>query len=229
MKLFHQVRAALNRPLSLRREPSLKRLVIVCLLGAVFATMATLAAYEGLRPSNEVPPPPELLIRTGTVMPDFTLPSKQEGREVSLAKLRAEGKPVVLLFASLTCTIFQRDMRKLERIYQSYQDRASFLFVYVTEAGHQIDGYDFLLETDDDGKLSLAKRRANVVKATKLARLTIPTVLDIDRQTERAYHAFPLRLVVLDPAGKVALDIGNATQGQWALDRLEHFLNKQAG
>jgi hypothetical protein len=162
-------------------------------------------------------------------MPDFTLPATTQGCEVSLAKLRAEGKPVVLVFGSLSCDIFHSYRSKLERIYRTHQDRANFLFVYVTEAGHRIEGYGFLLDRDDDGNLSLEKRRVDVSKANKLAHLTMPTVLDFDRKAERDYEAYPLRLVVLDPQGRVALDLGKATQGPWELNRLEEYLKNQAG
>ncbi len=228
MKLFHRLGAALNRPLSLRREPSLKLLVTVCLLGGAFATTATLAVYEGLRDTNEVlSNRPDRFLKAGTVMDDFTLPSTTEGHEVSLAKLRAEGKPVVLLFGSFTCTIFQSHRGRLEHLYHTYQDRANFLFVNVHEAGHPIEGFGFLLQTSPDGELTLEQRRENVLKATKLAGFTVPTVVDIDRTVERSYSAYPLRLVVLDPKGQVALDLGNATQGPWDFKQLEEFLNKQ--
>jgi hypothetical protein len=82
-------------------------------------------------------------LKAGSLAPTFTLPTIADHGVVSLSSL--QGKPVVLVFGSLSCDSFCDRIGDIERMYQAYKDRAAFLFVYVTEAGHRIRGLEFVI------------------------------------------------------------------------------------
>src|SRR5262249_1230589 len=70
----------------------------------------------------------------GQPAPPFTLPKVADDGELSLTSLR--GQPVVLAFGSFTCNLLMDQMPKLQALHRVYGDRAAFVFVHVTEAGH---------------------------------------------------------------------------------------------
>jgi thyroxine 5-deiodinase len=168
--------------------------------------------------------PPRLMLGKlpeGTAAPDFTLPSLQDGREVRLSSFRGD-RPVVLVFGSCSCDLFHNEIEDLERLYKAYKQHAAFVFVYIEEAAHFIPGLEFLVE---DLPTSPCKRRQLLRKAVALVKLTIPTVLDReDNRVEKAYRAFPLRLVVVGKDGRIARDLGNGVVRPWDLDKLETWL-----
>ena len=71
--------------------------------------------------------------------PDFTLKTNDGKAEVTLSKLVGP-KPVVLVFGSFTCGPFRSHSGNIEKLYQKYKDRATFVMVYVREA-HPTDGW----------------------------------------------------------------------------------------
>ena len=71
--------------------------------------------------------------------PDFTLRLVKSPEEVTLSKLVGP-KPVVLVFGNFTCRPFRGEAGDLEKLYQRYKNRATFLMVYVREA-HPTDGW----------------------------------------------------------------------------------------
>jgi thiol-disulfide isomerase/thioredoxin len=71
--------------------------------------------------------------------PDFTLKTNDGKAEVTLSKLIGP-KPVVLVFGSFTCGPFRSHSGNIEKLYQRYKDRATFVMVYVREA-HPTDGW----------------------------------------------------------------------------------------
>jgi hypothetical protein len=157
--------------------------------------------------------------------PAFSLPAIGPPHEVSLAGLR--GGPVVLVFGSLTCDVFCGHLPEIERLYRSYGDRAAFLFVCIREAGHRIDGLEFLLEDQGPRRAPLPERRRRVARGVEKVGLSLPGVIDLDGAAEAAYHAFPLRLVVVDAEGKVELDLGVGVFTPWDLRGLEGWLKAQ--
>lgn len=168
------------------------------------------------------------LFQPGTRMPDFTLPLATGDGEVGLARLRGDGKPVVLVFASFTCTVFRDYQERVEALFHKYQDQAHFLFVNIREAGHEIEGFEYLLSEKPGSGKGKAQRCGDVDRAAKMVGLTMPIVVDVEDQVVKSYNAWPLRLMVLDAKGEVALDLGIGTQGIWELDRVEKWLGKPA-
>lgn len=237
MKLFSLLNKASTHQPSSRREPSLKLLLTLCLTSSIFVTSATMALDAYLSNRNDAPVGrPEgftgsgqRLFPVGTRMPDFTLPTAANGGEVSLARLRGDGKPVVLVFASFTCTVFQGHLERVEALFHKYGNRARFLFVNIREAGHLIEGYEYLLSQERESIPGQAKRCMDVDRAAKQAGLTMPHVVDADGRVAEQYAAWPLRLMILDPLGQVTLDLGLGSQGIWDLDGLEKWLIEQSG
>ena len=83
-------------------------------------------------------------LKVGSPAPDFTLPAVRGDGEVSLSGFR--GRPVVLVFGSFSCIVFHDRVAEIERLHRAYKDRADFLFVNVTEAGHRIPGLEFVID-----------------------------------------------------------------------------------
>jgi len=164
-------------------------------------------------------------MKDGTPAPDFTLPSVEEERgPVSLSDFR--GRPLVLVFGSFSCDVFNKHVGRLERLHRAYRDRAAFLFVNITEAGHQIPGLEFVL--DDDRHDPLSDRAARIRRALKKVGLTMPAVVDTrEATTEVAYDAFPLRLVCVSASGKISLDLGRGLPRPWDLRAAEEWLQSR--
>jgi hypothetical protein len=165
------------------------------------------------------------LSNSGGEAPDLVLPDIESNEPVSLASYR--GRPIVLVFGSFTCDLFCKDAGKLERLYQKYKDRTSFLFVYVGEPDHKITDLESVFAGIDPGP---AGRRERARRGRRALGLTIPTVLDSDDLTTMvAYDASPRRLVCVDPEGRIAFDAGKGTPRSWDFkavdDFLDHWLN----
>lgn len=97
-----------------------------------------------------------------------------------------------------------------------------FLLVVIREARHRIPGLEFLLR--DEGA-DWEQRRRLVARALELKQVTITAVLDTeDAQAEKAYRAWPLRLVVVSPTGRLEFDAQSqlSQASQW----LEEHLRK---
>jgi hypothetical protein len=161
----------------------------------------------------------------GAKAADFSLPRVGEGPKAHLAQLRAD-KPVVLIFSSFTCDLFCNRVNKVEWLYQTYRDRAEFLLVLIKEANHSVPGLEFLLKAKNT---KLEERRRLVARALEIKKVTIPAALDVDRAAEKAYSAWPLRLVVVNSEGRIAFDAPfNPATGlnlyaveQWMKDNLK--------
>ena len=154
----------------------------------------------------------------GDPAPDFALPAVGEDRRVGLADFR--GRPLVLVFGSFSCDRFCGRVPDLERLYLAHRDKASFLFVAVSEANHHVPGLEFVL-TGPPGD-----RAGRIAEARRVAGLSMPAVADEGKAAERAYKAFPLRLVVVDAGGTVGLDLGRAVSTPWDLGEVEAWLTR---
>lgn len=97
----------------------------------------------------------------------------------------------------------------VENWYQSYKDRANFLFVYIEEA-HPADAWGGSASGLPAGEADVILQPTTYDEREVLAEmctvaLDVPTVLDkLDNHVELAYAGFPDRLYVLDSEGVVA-------------------------
>jgi hypothetical protein len=97
----------------------------------------------------------------------------------------------------------------LERLYQTYKDRAAFLLVYIREA-HP----DSVLFTVDDGKEVLKKitqtddleqRSGTAQQCMATLRLSLPVVIDNeDNHVNTQYAGWPDRFYIVGVDGKIA-------------------------
>ena len=106
----------------------------------------------------------------------------------------------------------------MEKLYQSYKDRAEFLLVYIREA-HP----DSVLFTQNAGTESLLKivqtntlvdRTETALMCLETLKLTCPTVIDReDNAVNAAYSGWPDRFYVVDLEGKIAYRGGPGPSG----------------
>ena len=146
-------------------------------------------------------------LRVGDPAPDFDLPTVDGRSRVKLSALRG-GKHVVLVFGSYTCPPFRKRMEALLELYDRYRERADFYFVYIQEA-HAADGWPDDANAEQKIVYNLARTREerSEVASVCVAKLKIPfpMVVDgMDDATDRAYSAWPIRLYVVDPRGRIA-------------------------
>jgi hypothetical protein len=136
----------------------------------------------------------------------------------------------VLAFGSFGRTAFCEQIPQLRRLHQTYGDRAEFLFVYIREPPHHLPealqrlAGDAAAPTDRE-----AKRRWLLRAGLEHFRLSFPSLLDSDdARVEGLYHAWPKRLVLVDRAGRVVLDSGNAPPGKpFPWEEVEAWLRGQ--
>ncbi len=148
--------------------------------------------------------------------PDFTLKTNDAGRTLTLSNLVGP-KPVVLVFGNFTCGPFRMQAGNVEKLYQLYKDRATFVMIYVREA-HPKDGWQ--MESNDRAGVSLTQprtyeERTSVAQACG-ARLGLgfPMVVDgIDDTVGARYSAMPNRLYLIDREGKIAYKSGRGPFG----------------
>jgi hypothetical protein len=143
--------------------------------------------------------------------PDFTLKTNDGKSEITLSKLVGT-KPVVLVFGSFTCGPFRSQSGNVEKLYNRYKDRATFVMVYVRDA-HPTDGWR--MESNDRLGAVTAQpktydeRVAVAQKCGRLLSLGFPMLVDtIDDAVGAHYSGMPGRLYVIDRDGKVAFKSG---------------------
>ena len=187
------------------------------------------AVAKGKPPSTDVPTKEGLLKglvagevgsyregpRVGDAAPEFTLSTHDKKEKVSLAQFR--GRPVVLVFGSITCGPFRQRFGAIDALQKRYGDKAQFLLVYVREAhptgGWRMESNDKVgivadQPTEFGGRVDLAHKACSLLKAT------MPVLVDeIDDRVNEAYSAVPSRHYVIDAEGKVAYKGGRGPFG----------------
>ncbi len=143
-------------------------------------------------------------LKVGAPAPDFALPDLSGEKQLTLSDSKGK-KPVVLVFGSCTCPPFRRQIGEVERIYQSYKDKADFVLVYIREAhpGSQIPGInngETIQQTE-----TLAERRELAADFAEELKLTMPVLVDKeDNKVNATYAGWPNRLVIVGVDGKIA-------------------------
>jgi copper chaperone CopZ len=146
----------------------------------------------------------------GAPAPPFTVLDMDGTTKRSLADYLAAKKPVVLVFGSCTCPRFMNACPPLEKLYQTYKDRVTFLLIYIAEAH---PGQILAVPTDKGDKelriipviTSEAESLANLKRLVQLGNLTMPAAIDTANKSVNAdYAAYPNRLYAIGVDGKVA-------------------------
>ena len=168
------------------------------------------------------PPGPAL----NETAPDFTLRLVSSPEQVTLSKLVGP-KPVVLVFGNFTCRPFRGEAGDLEKLFNRFGKRATFLMVYVREA-HPSDGWR--MEVNDRLGVTVRQPRTDLERdgvaqsCRKTMGLSFPMVVDtIDDRVNNLYSGLPSRLYLIDRAGKIAYKSGRGPFG-FKTPELEHSL-----
>ncbi len=155
-------------------------------------------------------------LQVGDEAPDFTLADPAAKNEFQLSAFR--GKPVVLMFGSLTCKPFHRRVQDVEKIYNEYKDRVEFRFIYIREAhpGSVLfvaeDGAEKLQKIEQTDALDQRAERATLCTAT--LKINMPALVDrANNAVNKTYAGWPIRLVVVDPEGKLVHISGPGPSG----------------
>jgi hypothetical protein len=124
---------------------------------------------------------------------------------------------VVLVFGNFTCGPFRNQAGNVEKLYQRYRDRCTFVMVYVREA-HPVDGW--AMESNDRQGVAIAQPRTYdervSVAQTCGARLGLgfPMLVDtIDDAVGARYSGMPSRLYLIDHEGTIAYKSGRGPFG----------------
>ena len=107
-------------------------------------------------------------------------------------------------------------------MYEKYRDRAEFLFVYIQEA-HPADEWP-MPDNVEAGIVvnqprTLEERRVIARRCCDSLKLTIPCAVDTpDNAVDNAYAAWPERIFIIDPAGRI---VYAGKQGPWGFKPAE--------
>jgi peroxiredoxin len=194
--------------------------LLICLT-TIVAVCGTLQSQEPARKKRRGRPgeitapaarserrPPTL--KVGDEAPDFTLETIDGKAKITLSSFHGK-RPVVLVFGSITCPPFRREVLQVDALYEKYRDKAEFVMVYIREA-HP----DSIVFAKEDGsteeKLTKFEQTSDPLARTEHAKtctntlhLSFPVVVDTtDNATNAAYSGWPIRLAVVDLEGKIA-------------------------
>jgi hypothetical protein len=165
----------------------------------------------------------------GKEAPALELQGVREEDTFTLARYRGV-TPVVLIFGSLSCDVLHPRLGDLEKLYQDYKGRVGFALIYLREAGHKIPQFEFLVKdlVEDVPDPSSRRSRQDVLKALKLAGLSMPAFMDsANLAAEQAYIAWPARLVVVTSDGLIARDFGTVFQ-RWDMQEVREVLDRES-
>ncbi len=161
-----------------------------------------------------------------SVAPDFTLKTIDGKGEIALSKVVGP-KPVVLIFGNFTCGPFRSQAGNVEKLYQRYRERATFVMVYVREA-HPVEGW----QLESNKRLGVAvpqpksyEERVKVAQmCSRRLELGMPMLVDaIGDAVGARYSGMPSRLYLIDRTGRVAFKNGRGPFG-FKPAELEHSL-----
>ena len=146
----------------------------------------------------------ETSLQIGEPAPEARLLDAETGKEILLSEVGKE-RPLVLFFGSATCSFNIEHADEVKALFKRYGNLASFAWVYVREA----HSYELAESTDhsDAKRLEAAKRFRRELD------LPFPVYVDpVDDRVVRAYAAWPTRMVVILPGGKVGY---SSAVGHW--------------
>jgi hypothetical protein len=131
------------------------------------------------------------------------------------------------LLSSFGCNVFCAELPRLADLHQAFQGEATFLFIAIRDAGHPDPRWSPPPGVARPGESARAARLRLVREGAEFLRLPFRTLLDADGEAERAYHAFPKRLVIVGADGRIIYDGGRGASGgpsAWDLGEVEQHL-----
>ena len=185
----------------------------------------TQRSRRGRRPGEVITPAAKgeripATLKVGDVAPDFTLPRSDDPSQTVTLSHAVRERPAVLVFGSISCSPFRRQMEQVDRLCEAYGDRASCYMVYIREAHPDSKifvrtdpGADEQLltfpQTDDQ---TLRTEHASTCRAT--LDLSMPVLVDRpDNAVNQAYAAWPIRIAVVGADGRIAFYGEQGPQG----------------
>jgi hypothetical protein len=165
---------------------------------------------------------------TGIAAPDFTLPDPRTGTLVHFSQYRG-GRPAVLVLGSATCKLFCDSAGGVRRLYDRYKDRVAFVFVQVTKAPHRLPSSVLrAYETAYVVTPSPNNRDMRARLAADYFGFPFPCLLDTeDKKVEKLYDAWPRRLIVIQPDGRIARDFGRGLANHWDFKAIQACVAEQ--
>jgi len=109
-------------------------------------------------------------------------------------------------------------------LHEAYRDRADFLFIAIRDAGHADPNLSFLAGAPG---ASPEERVGMVRQGLEFYKVPFPGLIDEDAEVERAYRAYPQRLVIVGIDGRIVFDGGlgaQSTPSPWDLEEVEEHL-----
>ncbi len=116
----------------------------------------------------------------------------------------------------------------MRQLHEKYGGRAQFLFVYISEGGHELPAelrpFAEPAGAPEGSRLRLLQR---VRAGRKHFDLRFPCLIDNEQnEVENLYRAYPSRMVLVNSAGRIAVDSGplavDLTFWKRASDWLDH-------
>jgi len=190
-------------------------LVYVAMSGGLYYIMRSPALFTGViryvpNPALKIFPFKPLWfaarlgrLRMGDHAPEFTLPAADGKSTVSLASFHGQ-KPVVLVFGSYTSPHLRSEVPALNKIFDTYNDRAAFYVIGTVETPAIGAWGDADNQQDSPYWAAAQPCPTEGAGADKLG-LCIPVLIDNPTNSvEEDYTAWPDRLYVIDRLGRVA-------------------------
>ena len=109
-------------------------------------------------------------------------------------------------------------------MHAKYKHASTFAFVAIRDAGHPDPGSPEISPPEDE---TPAARRQSIREGMQAYKMPFLGLLDEDEEVERAYSAYPQRLVIIGADGLVAYDAGWGGEGgpsNWDLEEIEEKL-----
>jgi tetratricopeptide (TPR) repeat protein len=140
----------------------------------------------------------------GSIAPRFQLARAAGSGSVNLP---VAGKPTVLVFGSYTCPNFRKAAPVLNDLWRKYGNQIAFFQVYIREAHASGQWQSTINERDNiqlDPATTMEQKHGYAMSCQRKLHLGFPAVVDgLDDAAEKAYAAWPSRVFVIGPDGKI--------------------------
>ena len=150
-------------------------------------------------------------LSAGSIAPDFTLPDPKTGRPIHLAQLFGKA-PIVLILGSYTCPNFRAAAPALNAFYRQYGNRMPFYMVYIREAHPTGTWQSTRNEREQvalDPATNMQEKSGHAALCARKLKIDFPILIDgMDGAVESRYSAWPSRVFVIDPQGRIAYTSG---------------------
>ena len=118
----------------------------------------------------------------------------------------------------------------MRQFFEKHGDRAQFLFVYIYEAPHEWPEALRQFAEAPDAPLDSRDRHLSQISAgMKRFDLPFPCLIDNDQdEVATLYNAYPLRLVVVDSDGRIAIDSDFNPSQPFPWKKISDWLDRQS-